>query len=62
VHRAIERPEHLHLILLIRSLERVGDLPSNIGEDAVFPDNARDIRHETDRSMTPGQLIPIFTR
>ncbi len=46
--------DYLHLILVTRSLERVGDLASNIGEDAVFLDSARDLRHETDRSMTQG--------
>jgi phosphate transport system protein len=35
----------LHLIFVIRSLERVGDLAVNIGEDAVFLGNAQDIRH-----------------
>jgi phosphate transport system protein len=48
-----ERLEHaegkaeslLHLIFVIRSLERVGDLAVNIGEDAVFLGNATDIRH-----------------
>jgi phosphate transport system protein len=35
----------LHLIFMVRSLERVGDLSVNIGEDAVFMESARDIRH-----------------
>ena len=35
----------LHLIFVIRSLERVGDLSVNIGEDAVYLGDARDIRH-----------------
>jgi len=39
--------EYLHLILIIRSLERVGDLACNIGEDAVFLENAKDLRHKT---------------
>jgi phosphate uptake regulator len=30
---------------MVRSLERVGDLSVNIGEDAVFMESARDIRH-----------------
>ena len=38
--------EYLHLILIIRSLERVGDLSCNIGEDAVFLEHARDLRHK----------------
>lgn len=36
----------LHLIFVARSLERIGDLAVNIGEDAVFMNDARDIRHE----------------
>ena len=36
----------LHLIFVARSLERIGDLAVNIGEDAVFLSSARDIRHE----------------
>lgn len=37
--------EYLHLIFIVRSLERVGDLSSNIGEDAVYLEHAKDIRH-----------------
>lgn len=36
----------LHLIFISRSIERIGDLAVNIGEDAVFMNEARDIRHE----------------
>ena len=36
----------LHLIFVARSIERIGDLAVNIGEDAVFLTQARDIRHE----------------
>lgn len=43
--------DYLHLILVVRSLERVGDLAVNIGEDAVFLEAARDLRHETDRDL-----------
>ena len=35
----------LHLIFIVRSLERVGDHSVNIGEDAVFLKRAEDIRH-----------------
>lgn len=45
--------DYLHLILVTRSLERVGDLAVNIGEDAVFLDHARDLRHESDRTLDP---------
>lgn len=43
--------EYLHLILIVRSLERVGDLATNIGEDAVYMENAKDLRHAEDRSL-----------
>ncbi len=36
----------LHLIFMVRSLERVGDHYVNIGEDAVFLASAEDIRHQ----------------
>lgn len=42
--------DFLHLIFVARSLERIGDLAQNIGEDAVFLDSARDIRHEKHRN------------
>lgn len=42
--------DFLHLIFVARSLERIGDLSVNIGEDAVFLDSARDIRHEKNRA------------
>lgn len=37
--------EYVHLIFIVRSLERVGDLASNIGEDAVYLEQAMDLRH-----------------
>ncbi len=43
--------DYLHLILVTRSLERVGDLAVNIGEDAVFLEAARDLRHESHREI-----------
>ena len=43
--------DYLHLILVVRSLERVGDLAVNIGEDAVFLEAAKDLRHSKDRSI-----------
>lgn len=46
--------DYLHLILVTRSLERVGDLATNIGEDAVFLDVARDIRHAANRDLQEG--------
>ncbi|MEP2776740.1 MAG: phosphate signaling complex protein PhoU [Luteolibacter sp.] len=39
--------EYVHLIFIVRSLERVGDLASNIGEDAVYLERAKDIRHQS---------------
>ncbi len=35
----------LHLIFIVRSLERVGDHAVNIGEDAIFLESAADVRH-----------------
>jgi phosphate transport system protein len=43
--------DYLHLIFVARSIERIGDLAVNIGEDAVYLDSARDIRHEKARSV-----------
>jgi phosphate transport system protein len=45
--------EYLHLIFIVRSLERVGDLASNIGEDAVYLEHAKDLRHmsKSDRAL-----------
>lgn len=43
--------DYVYLILVVRSLERVGDLAVNIGEDAVFLESARDLRHTKDRDM-----------
>lgn len=43
--------DYLHLILVTRSLERVGDLSVNIGEDVVFLEAARDLRHESHRAL-----------
>jgi phosphate transport system protein len=42
----------LHLIFVARSIERIGDLAVNIGEDAVFLGEARDIRHEHRKKIT----------
>lgn len=43
------RPEelrgYLNLILIARSLERVGDHATNIAEDAIFSTSAQDVRH-----------------
>lgn len=41
----------LHLILVARSIERIGDLAVNIGEDSFFLSKARDIRHEQRRNQ-----------
>lgn len=41
----------LHLILIVRSLERVGDLATNIGEDVVFMQSAKDLRHTQNRTL-----------
>jgi phosphate transport system protein len=41
----------LHLIFVARSIERIGDLAVNMGEDAVFLGEARDIRHENKKTL-----------
>jgi phosphate transport system protein len=38
---------YLNLILISRSLERVGDHAANMAEDAVYAASAEDIRHQT---------------
>ncbi|HUF61705.1 MAG TPA: phosphate signaling complex protein PhoU [Verrucomicrobiales bacterium] len=43
--------DYVHLIFIVRSLERVGDLASNIGEDAVFLESAKDLRHTSNREL-----------
>jgi phosphate transport system protein len=35
----------LHLIFIVRSLERVGDHAVNIAEDGIFLESATDVRH-----------------
>lgn len=41
-----ENTENLvHLIFAARSLERIGDLAQNIGEDSAYLENSDDIRH-----------------
>jgi phosphate transport system protein len=37
---------YFNLILISRSLERVGDYATNISEDAVYAAAAEDIRHQ----------------
>ncbi|MDX1680860.1 MAG: phosphate signaling complex protein PhoU [Akkermansiaceae bacterium] len=43
--------DYLHLIFVVRSLERIGDLSVNVGEDTVFMEAAKDVRHEKDREI-----------
>lgn len=43
--------DYLHLIFVVRSLERIGDLSVNVGEDTVFMEAAKDVRHEDDREI-----------
>lgn len=43
--------DYLHLVFAVRSLERVGDLAVNVGEDTVFLESAKDVRHEKDRGL-----------
>lgn len=52
IEQGVGRSEdYLHLILIVRSLERVGDLATNIGEDAVFLEAAKDLRHSSNREI-----------
>jgi len=51
ISRLIEEQEGnvvqlIHLLFVLRSLERVGDLAVNIGEEVVFIESAEDIRHQ----------------
>jgi phosphate transport system protein len=48
----------LHLILAARSLERIGDLAVNIGEDSVFLSEARDIRHDHRKNSASEETPP----
>lgn len=48
----------LHLIFIARSLERIGDLAVNIGEDAVFLGEARNIRHDHKKDKAPDAAQP----
>jgi len=43
--------DYLHMLFVVRSLERVGDLSVNIGEDIVYLEAAKDVRHEQDRAL-----------
>ena len=48
--KAIERDTgnlktYLHLIFIVRCLERVGDHSVNIAEDTIFAEKAADVRH-----------------
>lgn len=45
----------LHLIFVARSIERIGDLAVNMGEDSVYLGEARDIRHEHSKPSTSNQ-------
>ena len=46
----------LHLIFIARSLERIGDLSVNIGEETVFLESAIDIRHEHRKNTGDGTV------
>ena len=40
---------YLHLVIIARMLERVGDHSKNICEDLIFIEEARDIRYRKDK-------------
>jgi len=42
-------PGYLHLLLVARALERIGDQCTNIAEDAVYAFTAEDIRHQVQK-------------
>jgi len=43
-------PDLLDLLLIARNLERIGEIATNIAEDAVFAASAEDIRHPPSRT------------
>jgi phosphate transport system protein len=43
--------DYLHLIFVVRSLERIGDLSVNVGEDTVFMEAAKDVRYDEGRQI-----------
>jgi phosphate transport system protein len=45
-------PAALELLLVSRNLERVADLATNIGEDAVYLAEGKQIRHRTSDEMS----------
>jgi len=47
-------PSYLDLIFVARALERIGDLATNIAEDAFWRDQAADIRHMQRASGSAG--------
>lgn len=44
-HEEIRVKSFLHLIFIVRSLERVGDHAVNIAEDGIFLESATNVRH-----------------
>ena len=44
----------IQLLLVSRNLERVADLATNIGEDAVYLAEGKQIKHHADDTFTPG--------
>ncbi len=42
---AVKVKPYLHLVFIVRSLERVGDHAVNIAEDGIFLESAADVRH-----------------
>jgi phosphate transport system protein len=48
----------LELLLVSRNLERVADLATNIGEDAVYLAEGKQIRHRFDEADEPSAVLP----
>jgi phosphate transport system protein len=49
-------PQLFDLTQVIRSLERIGDHSTNIAEDAVYVETARDIRHASRFQEDPPEI------
>jgi phosphate transport system protein len=51
----------LELLLVSRNLERVADLATNIGEDAVFLAEGKQIKHHAEEQELAGSSVPART-
>jgi len=51
----------LELLLVSRNLERVADLATNIGEDAVFLAEGKQIKHHAEEQELAASAVPVRT-